>query len=294
MFSITHSIASAHPLEAGSQLDAPRREAMPDPENSADRIVHQDNPRLVFSNGEHLYLSSELRYLTKFSINGTLKPVAQIDLGDIGIESFAGHDEQSSNIWAIPQSGEKLLLMNEQLEISRSIGIPSNEGLYFTFKGEEFFIDSYNPPYTVYRIENDRLTLTDMKLPTTPFGRDFLNKAYGYPFPAFYYKSSRVVIGFDGSGFRRIGRVKGFNELMYDYVPLSMNNNIHATIYNDSERFFETRLSFYNGNFENIGNINLEGAKHSGSFCIANNTLCIMSHHQKQLVLLEVNDRFPL
>lgn len=257
---------------------------------SMDFRVQMDNPRAVFSDGRNIFLASDLRHLTKFSINGGLKKEARADLGENGVESFTGFDRNSRYIWAVSYHGRTLRILDRNLRLQRAVPIPRNEGIYFTYQGREYFIDAYNSPYVVHSLEGKVLTRLPVAVPPSPFARDFLAMAYGYPFPVFYYKASHIVLGFDGHTFQRLSRFKVLDSLMYDCIQISKKMPLFLTISNN--RLLSTFLTIFGKNPAPLATIRLRGLYNSGSFCVGSGYAAILSHHQRTLSFLALERLF--
>lgn len=260
---------------------------------TSEQVFPISDPYLVFSDGEHLYLNSGLRHLVKYSVGETFEIERDVDFSQNGFGVFGGYDRESQTVWAISYRENYLHLYDQDLVLRRSIRIPRNEGTFFTYDGQAYFIDAYNPPCTVYRLKGERLEPAGAALPPSPFARDYLSVAYGYPFPVFYYKASRIIIGFDGESFRRIGRVKGVNELMYDCVSLPGEQSGSLTMSNNSDQFYQTELTVLDESFNPLTNVELSNAEHSGSFCLVGNKLVVMSHHQGELKVVPLEGLYP-
>ncbi len=252
-------------------------------------------PGAIFSIGDHIFIGDlATNSLRKYSF-ATREIVQTLNLTQDRIGWSCGYDKNSGKIYLVSTQKKDLLLIDpNDLHILDRIPVQVENGIFFTLKGDSYFIPGLASPHSVKIIRNHVLQPSNISIQPSSITPDFI------PFPFYfeddliglYYIDSREVLVLKDLQFSTLHRFNHESSgRLYRLYYLQESQVFLALFSQPLSLRVSPKISMYDSAFNFIRSFSFPECTQAGNFCLSQSHIFLTSQSGKYVAQFQYDPR---
>ncbi len=246
-------------------------------------------PGAIFPVGKDIYLSDFATHSLRRYTAGTRNMEQCLELEQDEIGWSCGYDEGTGKIYQVTGKKKELLLIDpRRLQVEERFDVGVENGIFFSRRGDRFFIPGLGSPHSVKIIRNGVMESSGISIESSPLGHDYIPLAFVYDdCIGLYYMDSRSVLFLKDGKFSIVHRFKELRERLYRVVYLPGGEVFLVLGSQSNPGGGGAVIHMYDKTFNFLRTFSFPGCREAGNFCAAGNHLLLSSRLKKYVAVFQ-------